>query len=395
MSAKRGGGERTLPISTMNPVVSICMPHLNSQPFTEERMETIVRQTLRDWELIIVDSNSDDGSREVLERYASADPRIRLVEAPRDGIYTNLNRALKLCSGEYVYIATSDDTMTPNCLEQMVESLERNPDCGLCHCCLEIIDTNGRAAEETNAWENWDRQKNCFGEWIRIHHVRRAPHDGILHFGWGTVYTSLTQLLVRRRVFEELGLFRTDCSSYADFEWGMRVGLTENVVHLPRKLATWRRHTRQATQTTEMLRMRARGEFHRLVGNALQSLQARDPKLARALRRSDLNRFYLVDECHLRRLLSDSVFSKLSETVGFVLRHPFFSAQWLLHKIFHEEGIIGDFGEAVRQEFAKLDLTNLLQRLEPWQEGQGIENGKRGKPKVLEKMNSASNSAVR
>src|SRR5207249_200233 len=160
-------------------------------------------------------------------------------------------------------------------------ALERNPDCGLCHCSLEIIDEHGRAID-SDPWESWEQQK-YFGEWIRTHHIRRAPHDGMLHLGLYTVYTSLTQLLIRRRVFEQLGLFRTDCSPHADFEWGMRVGLHENVVHIPQKLATWRRHTRQATQTTEMLRTRARGEFRRLVGNALQSLQARDPKLARAL----------------------------------------------------------------------------------------------------------------
>src|SRR5438132_5350203 len=96
----------------MNPLISICMPHLNSQPFTEERMQTILNQTIRDWELIVVDSDSNDGSREILENCASSDPRIRLIQGPRDGIYTNLNRALKLSKGEYVYIAMSDDTMT-------------------------------------------------------------------------------------------------------------------------------------------------------------------------------------------------------------------------------------------------------------------------------------------
>src|SRR2546425_9157663 len=90
----------------MNPLISICMPHLNSQPFTEERLQTILDQTLHDWELIIIDSNSDDGSREILESCASRDQRIRLMQGPRDGIYTSLNRALELCTGEYVYIAT-------------------------------------------------------------------------------------------------------------------------------------------------------------------------------------------------------------------------------------------------------------------------------------------------
>ncbi|MDB6147275.1 MAG: glycosyl transferase family 2, partial [Spartobacteria bacterium] len=165
------------------------MPHLNSRPFTKERMETILSQTLSDWELIIIDSKSDDGSRELLEQYAKEDSRIQITDGPRDGIYTNLNRALQLCSGEYVYVATSDDTMRPDCLERMVEALERNPDCGLCHCCLEIIDGNGAILNSDQAWENWQAQL-YFDQWIHQYHVRKAPHDGLLHFGFYTVYSS-------------------------------------------------------------------------------------------------------------------------------------------------------------------------------------------------------------
>ena len=80
----------------MAPIVSICMPHLNSRPFTEERIDTILEQTFHNWQLIVVDSNSDDGSLEILTKYAVVEPRIQISYAPRDGIYSNLNRALEL-----------------------------------------------------------------------------------------------------------------------------------------------------------------------------------------------------------------------------------------------------------------------------------------------------------
>ena len=327
-------------------------------------MESIVQQTLPDWELIIVDSKSDDGSRELLEEYAGRDPRIRIFEGPRDGIYTNLNRALERCSGDYVYVATSDDTMRLDCLERMVKVLERNSQCGLCHCCLELIDGNGTVLNSDQAWENWVTQQ-YFGEWIHRYHVRRAPHDGILHLGFYTVYSSLTQLLIRRRVFQELGLFRTDCSPHADFEWGMRISLQENVLHVPLKLATWRRHDRQATSPNSLLRARAAGEFPRLVRKALETLNIRNPDLALQLRRSELNQFYLVDEFQGRKVSSKSIPAKLIAAGGFVLRHPFFSGRWALHKLYHEEGVVGCFSDAARREFAKMGLTGLLQGLDP------------------------------
>jgi glycosyltransferase involved in cell wall biosynthesis len=343
----------------MTPVVSICMPHLNSQPFTRERMESIVQQTLPDWELIIVDSKSDDGSRELLEEYAGRDPRIRIFEGPRDGIYTNLNRAIERCSGKYIYVATSDDTMRVDCLERMVNALESNPECGICHSCLELIDGNGVTLKSGRAWENWPAQE-YFGDWIHQQHIRRAPHDGVLHLGFYTVYSSLTQLLIRRRVFQELGLFRTDCSPHSDFEWGMRVSLLENILHLPLKLATWRRHDRQATSGDSLLRARATGEFPRLARKALEPLTSRNPKLASQLRRSQLNEFYLLDELQGRRDANKSLLARLLAGAGFGLRHPLFSSRWAVHKL-RGEKMVGGFDDAVRRELAGMGLTDLLQ----------------------------------
>jgi len=345
------------------PTVSVCMPHLNSRPFTEERIRTILQQTLADWELIIVDSGSDDGSRELLEQCARRDPRVRLMDAPRDGIYPNLNRALRLCRGKFVYVATSDDTMATDCLEKMVAALESNPNCGLCHCSLEIIDENGHPVAPDDAWDNYAPQK-YFGEWIQHPHIRRAPHDGLLHLGFATVYTSLTQLLVRRRVYEDLGLFRTDCQSHADFEWGLRVSLIENVVHIPQKLATWRRHHRQATQPDQVMHARASGEFHRLAVMTLHSLHDRNPLLAVDLEQSTLLHFYLVDEFKARRILAGSPGSRLARTAQFAARHPRFFLHWIVNKVFRRQKITGDFGEAVKNEFQRLGLTNLLVRLD-------------------------------
>jgi glycosyltransferase involved in cell wall biosynthesis len=346
----------------MNPAVSICMPHLNSRPFTEERMETILRQTFGNWELIVVDSQSSDGSLEMLERYARRDARIRVEQAPRDGIYPNLNRALKLCAGQFVYVATSDDTMAPDCLEKMAEALEQNRDCGLVHCCLEIIDEQGRPAGRGRSWDNYTVQQ-YFGEWIHKHHVRRAPHDGLLHFGFFTAYTSITQLLVRRSVYQERGDFRTDCGSYADFEWGMRIGLQENVVHLPEKLATWRLHPKQATQNEMLLRARARGEFRRLTRTALESLSQSNLELASALRKSPLSHYYLVDELKARSRMSTSAAGQFTALVTFVGRHPLFAIEWLKSKIAREK-ITGDFAEAVRQACETLGMKDMLREVE-------------------------------
>ena len=108
----------------MAPKVSVCVPCLNSRPFIAERLETILCQTVEDWELIVCDSYSDDGTWEALREFAG-DERVSLHQVPRQGLYAGWNECLKRARGEYVYIAPVDDTCAPDFLEKMVGRLGR------------------------------------------------------------------------------------------------------------------------------------------------------------------------------------------------------------------------------------------------------------------------------
>lgn len=264
----------------MAPLVSICLPILNGQPFLEERLESIISQTYKNWELIVVDSYSEDGSWDLLRRYASRDLRIRLEQAPR-GLYECWNRCLRSTSGKYVYIATSDDTMMPACIETMVNALEAWPSCGLCHCCLQIIDEESRPIPGT--WEQFDPFR-YYGDWMQTAHIRRAPLDGILHLGLGTIYTSVTQLLIRQSLFGQIGYFDPVWGPPADFEWALRASMVTDTVHVPEYLATWRIHQKQVTSLAEQPE---RLEQMTRMAEAYQEwLQDQDLELSQLVRKS-------------------------------------------------------------------------------------------------------------
>ena len=230
----------------MNPKVSICLPNLNNKPFIRERLDTILTQTFQDWELIVVDGYSDDGAWEIIQEYAQKESRMRLFQEKPEGIYQAFNSCIRKARGEYIYIATSDDTMTPDCLEKMVATLDENTDCDLCQCRLEFIDENSETLPKDKQWALLKTRK-YLGEWFDRPHKRYAPHDGILHFAVVTVYVSLTQLLIRKQLFDQIGYFSTSWGSMADFEWGMRASLLHNTAYIPEILATWRQHSDQAT----------------------------------------------------------------------------------------------------------------------------------------------------
>ena len=231
----------------MKPTVSICLPTLNSCRFLAERLESIRRQTFSDWEIIAVDSHSEDGTRELLQQFALEDSRVHVHQAVRDGIYPNINRCISLSRAPYIYIATSDDTMAPDCLEKLVAALEGHQECDLAHCTLRVIDETGRVSDKQEWWLRRSTFAKSSGELLQCAHVRRAPFDGLLHLLGETVYTSITQLLIRRSLFDRIGLFEARWGSVGDFNWGMRAGLVASTVHVPDTWGGWRIHANQAT----------------------------------------------------------------------------------------------------------------------------------------------------
>ncbi|MCX7914760.1 MAG: glycosyltransferase family 2 protein, partial [Verrucomicrobiae bacterium] len=137
---------------------------MNTRRFLPERMESILAQTLTDWELIICDSYSDDGSWEFFQKFAD-DPRVRLYQVPRAGLYAGWNECLRRVRGRYVYIATSDDTCEPQLLERLVGVLEQHPDVAMASCNFRFIDEAGKsvAGEQPNG-------AAIYGDWLQRDH---------------------------------------------------------------------------------------------------------------------------------------------------------------------------------------------------------------------------------
>ncbi len=230
------------------PMVSIVLPTRNSRRFLGERVRTILDQTLTDWELIVVDSFSADGTWEYLNEMSRDDVRWHLHQVP-PGLYESWNFGLEKACGKYVYIATSDDLMRADCLEKMTAVLERHPECGICSSRLRVVDAKSEAVPDlAELYMN----AAYWGEWLEIPHIRLAPHDGVMHLLGGTVYTSVTQILVRRELFDEVGLFPVEFGRMGDYAWGMTASLLHSTYYLPEELSSWRRHPAQVTPGHEM-----------------------------------------------------------------------------------------------------------------------------------------------
>lgn len=228
-------------------MISIILPSYNSIAFLKERVDTIINQTFQDWECIVIDGNSKDGTWEYMQAIAEINPKFHLYQFPPQGPYDAWNKGIEEAKGKYIYIATADDTMTVNCLEVMQDALEENMACGIAHCNLTLIDESSRPT--TDQWSNWG-VANFLGEYVDENHIREKPYDAVMYMIYKTAYTSITQLLVRREVYKNFGNFRLDFGNIADFEWGFRITQCTNTIHIPQYLATWRQHSGQLSESS-------------------------------------------------------------------------------------------------------------------------------------------------
>lgn len=109
------------------PVISVVMPMYNSAQYIEQTIRSIQAQTFDDWELLIVDDCSTDGSAEIIENFAATDKRIRLIRLKENvGAAVARNTALDAVTGRYVAFLDADDEWRPEKLEKQLDFMLKN-----------------------------------------------------------------------------------------------------------------------------------------------------------------------------------------------------------------------------------------------------------------------------
>jgi glycosyltransferase involved in cell wall biosynthesis len=133
-------------VVTGSPRVSVLMGVYNGLPYVREAIESVLEQTYRDFEFLVVDDASTDESAEVVSEYAEEDDRIRLLENEKNrGLTWSLNRALDSAGGEFVARQDADDRSEPTRFERQVAYLDDHPEVAVVGTGARLVD----AADET------------------------------------------------------------------------------------------------------------------------------------------------------------------------------------------------------------------------------------------------------
>ena len=191
-------------------------------------IESILKQTFRDFELIVIDDCSTDSTPQILREFK--DDRMRVVRNERNlGIAVTLNKGVAIARGEYVALQDHDDVSLPARLECQVAFLDKNARVGMVGSNCSVIDEAG----------------------ILVAHGPVEYDD--INLRWGLLWYTMffhTTLMVRRRAIEEVGGYSSDPQyRFAeDYDLMSRVALRHAVANIPQLLGCWRIHKTSASQ---------------------------------------------------------------------------------------------------------------------------------------------------
>jgi hypothetical protein len=197
------------------PRVSVVMPVHDGMPYVEETIASVLAQSFADFEFVIGDDGSSDGTSEALQRWANRDSRIRLLRREqKSGLARGGNWVVGESRSPLVAIAHADDLSHPDRLLRQVELLDRHPEVNLVGTLWDGIDRNGEKVRPA--------------DWWRL--LRNSPFAPFSH----------SSAMFRRSAFDQAGGYRAQAEYWEDLDLYFRMATIGRVAVIPEVLATVR-----------------------------------------------------------------------------------------------------------------------------------------------------------
>lgn len=218
------------------PTVSVLMCAYNHQAYVKEAVASVVEQSFTDWELIIVDDGSDDGTPEEILKIQ--DPRIRLLRFAHN---RGVGEAAKLClqeaRGQYIASLNSDDAFAPDKLERQVAFLVQNQQYAAVLSQVRLVDEAGKSfVDARHPYMRLFRQPN------------RSRQEWLNRFFYGGNCLCQSSMLIRRECYQALGGYDSRLAQVMDLDFWIRFCKRYELYVLPEELTFFRIHAQNSSQ---------------------------------------------------------------------------------------------------------------------------------------------------
>jgi len=212
--------------------VSVIIPTYNYGHYIEEAIDSVLAQTYKDYEIIVVDDGSTDNTEEVVSKYG---PKIKYIYQENQGLSAARNTGIKKSNGEYIAILDSDDLWFPWKLEKQMKLFEANSVLGLVY-------SDGFAFSEKGVFDDF-----LFGE--NTNFYRGRVFDKLLLNN----FISCPSALVKRDCFNKVGLFDTSLDACEDWDMWLRISLYYEIDYVNEPLVKHREHKGSMHTKAEMM----------------------------------------------------------------------------------------------------------------------------------------------
>ena len=232
------------------PKVSIITPCYKGERFIGRTIESVLAQTWTDWEYVVVDDGSPDGSVEVVAAHAAREPRLALLRQPNGGMENARNSGFAACSADsrYLLFLDADDCLEPVALETLVGYLDDHTQVGMVYCSFSKIDANDRPLVESGQTGGAMRfVPTRFGLRRLLDSEPETPLEVLASYFQALPSTCL----FRRAVFEQTQGWdeRFRVSARSDNDMGLKCALLAPVHYYPEPLVRYRKHADNASLT--------------------------------------------------------------------------------------------------------------------------------------------------
>ena len=220
--------------------LTVCVPTYNGEKHIRPCIRSILDQTHRELEILIVDDCSQDRTVEIVKEMTSGDRRVRLFQNSRNlGLVGNWNRCVELVQTSWVKFVFQDDTIRTSCVEKMLDAA--------CDHAEMVVCSREFTFEEgvTDKIRNWYLANQALVEtkWGDTRVVRASEfQDASLDRLLGNLIGEPTSVMLRRSVFEKYGVFNSMLIMSCDLEYWSRIGVNQGFVWLNERLANFRVH---------------------------------------------------------------------------------------------------------------------------------------------------------
>jgi glycosyltransferase involved in cell wall biosynthesis len=217
-----------------DPVVSIVMPAFNRERFIAAAIDSVLAQTFTDWELLIIDDGSSDGTPAIAGRYVERDARIHLTRQANSGVTVARNTAIRRARGRYVAFLDSDDLWPPGKLERQVGAFDAHPDAAFIYTGYVLMNEDGTPRRTVRPDRRWQGD---------IHRKLWLEDNEIL----GPTVMVATAMLSR------VGLFDEALKGAENLDLRLKLSKLGPVFYVDDALYRYRKHADTLTSRTELM----------------------------------------------------------------------------------------------------------------------------------------------